>query len=139
MIEFFLRHVVQERPRIDISVLCDFAENLCASLVILERFQRTSTPHNVTLPRSWFLSWPKFVRPSNGTNPEAYTIFVDSMVVLLRQVQTGLQAGRCGLILRMRLLRLTPCHPDYLCLDNDILHDITTMANNVTNVFLARM
>jgi hypothetical protein len=56
------------------------------------------------------------------------------MVALLRQVQ--LKAGRCGLTLRMRLLRLTPRHPDYLCLD---LHDITTMADNVTNVFLARM
>jgi len=136
MIEFFLRHVVQERPRIDISILCDFAENLCASLVIFERFQRTSTAHNVTLPRSWLLSWPKFIRTSNSANTEPYTIFVDSMVALLRQVQTGLQAGRCGPTLRMRLLRLTPCHPDYLCLDNNILHD---MADNVTNIFLARM
>ena len=139
MIEFFLRHVVQERPRIDISVLCDFAENLCASLVIFERFQRTSTPHNVTLPRSWLLSWPKFIGTGNNTNTEPYIIFVDSMVALLRQVQTGLHAGRCGLTLRMRLLRLTSCHPDYLCLDNNILHDITTMADNVTNIFLARM
>lgn len=61
------------------------------------------------------------------------------MVALLRQIQTGLQAGRCGLTLRIRLLRLTPCHQDYLFLDNNILHDITTMADNVTNVFLARM
>jgi hypothetical protein len=136
MIEFFLRHVVRERLRVDISVLCDFAENLCASLVIFERFQRTSTPHDVTLPRSWLLSWPKFIGTANSTNTEPYTIFVDSMVALLRQVQTGLQAGWCGLTLRMRILRLTPCHPDYLCLDN---HDITTMGDNVTHVFLARM
>lgn len=124
---------MQERPCIDIGVLCNFAENLCASLVIVERFQCTSTPHNVTLPRSWLLSWPKFIRTGNNTDTELYTTFVDTMVALLRQVQTGQQAGRCGLTLRKRLLRLTPCHLDYLCLDNNILH------TTVTNVFLARM
>ncbi|KAI0638791.1 hypothetical protein C8Q77DRAFT_1044775, partial [Trametes polyzona] len=49
----FVNHILDQRLPIDISVLCDFMDNLCASLVVATRLKTGRTLHDVILPKSW--------------------------------------------------------------------------------------
>lgn len=53
MLLLFLRHIISNRLPVNISVLCDFIESLCGSLVVSSAYQRTGILHDVMLPRSW--------------------------------------------------------------------------------------
>ena len=38
---------------VEIGIFCSFIERICGSLIVYNRYQRTGSLHNVTLPRSW--------------------------------------------------------------------------------------
>jgi hypothetical protein len=78
---------------INISLLCDFIENLCGSLVICKRLQQMSSLHNVTLPKSWLLLLVKHVEFHNTKDTRFYWIFVEPLLSLLGRIHTGSDAG----------------------------------------------
>jgi hypothetical protein len=47
------RHVVTNHLVVNISVLCDFADKLCAYLVALAGLSSLPPMHDITLPNSW--------------------------------------------------------------------------------------
>jgi hypothetical protein len=66
---------------------------LFGSLVICKRLQQMSTLHNVTLPKSWILLLMKHVKSHNAKDTEFYWIFVVPLLLLLRRIHTGSDAG----------------------------------------------
>jgi hypothetical protein len=47
--------VLEQRLKVDICVLCDYLEFICASIAVDCRLRYTATLHNLLLPRSWAL------------------------------------------------------------------------------------
>lgn len=52
---FMSRFVCEERLPIDIALLCNLVEQLCASYVIAYRMQKNTSLHDLTLSRKWLL------------------------------------------------------------------------------------
>ncbi|KAI0089815.1 hypothetical protein BDY19DRAFT_86920 [Irpex rosettiformis] len=51
----FVKSVFEGRLPIDIAVLCNLLEQLCASYVVASRMQKSDSLHNVTLSRKWMM------------------------------------------------------------------------------------
>ncbi|TFY54263.1 hypothetical protein EVJ58_g8968 [Rhodofomes roseus] len=49
----FINHVLMNRLFIDVTVLCELLDNLCALIVVASRLQTSDTLHDITMPRSW--------------------------------------------------------------------------------------
>ncbi|KAJ7836348.1 hypothetical protein B0H14DRAFT_2794293 [Mycena olivaceomarginata] len=52
----FVRHILYNSLPINISVLCDVLEHLCACTIVADR-QQHGLLHNITLPLSWLVNW----------------------------------------------------------------------------------
>lgn len=78
---------------IDVLVLCDVIDYLCGS-VILVRVKYHDSPHNVTLPRSWFINLlRRLKRETQGVETISLSILIDSIRQLLDRLQGGASAG----------------------------------------------
>ncbi|OBZ79120.1 TPR and ankyrin repeat-containing protein 1 [Grifola frondosa] len=113
----FMKHVLDNQIPIDIAVLCDFLDHLCGSLVISVRFQRDSTLHDVTLPRSWLVREVRAINKAKLRDTGLSFVYVKSMTALLEQIYTGLSA-------------------DYLLFERRAL---SNLGFQIKNVFFARI
>ena len=94
-IDDVVRHVLNKQVLIEVSVLCDFVERLCGRLIVLRRYQKTSTFNGVTLPKSWIVNIMKdFTRdPGDKKDTRLQPQSVSVLVGMLRRIYTGTQAG----------------------------------------------
>ncbi|KAF8838026.1 hypothetical protein BDN67DRAFT_972122 [Paxillus ammoniavirescens] len=58
----YLHHITQKRLYVNLSVLCDCAEEVCGSIIIAWHLNRPGLPplHGLVLPRSWLIGRNKF-------------------------------------------------------------------------------
>ena len=94
-IDDIVRHVLFKRVLINVGVLCDFVERLCGRLIVLRRYQKTSTFNGITLPKSWIVDIAKdFTRDSGDKkDTKLQPPSVSVLVGMLRRIYTGIQAG----------------------------------------------
>ena len=79
---------------INIGVLCDLIELICASTVLANTLRRNQSFHGITLPRSWARRYI----PVDIANPKAVTILHKlfyPLRELLESIFTGVGAGEC--------------------------------------------
>ncbi|KAF5377280.1 hypothetical protein D9615_006447 [Tricholomella constricta] len=87
------KHILAEKLPINISVLCDFIEHLCASLVISERLRQQGTFHGLTLPRSWLLRHIKEPEKAKAKDTNLKNLLIHQMPDLLESIYSGVGAG----------------------------------------------
>jgi hypothetical protein len=87
------RHVIRNHLSINIGVLCDFIDHICASLVVCMRYQNKGTLHGATLPRSWFIAQLENIKLAEAKDTRLYPVFVDPMADLLERIYSGIAAG----------------------------------------------
>ena len=94
-IDDMVRHVLNKQVLIEVGVLCDFVERLCGRLIVLRRYQKTSTFNGVTLPKSWIVDMAKdFTRdPGGKKDTRLQPQSVSVLVGMLRRIYTETQAG----------------------------------------------
>ena len=94
-IDDMVRHVLLKQVHINVGVLCDFVERLCGRLIVLRRYQKTSTFNGVTLPKSWIVDIAKdFTRePGDKKDTRLQLPSVLALVGMLRRIYTGIQSG----------------------------------------------
>ena len=92
-IDDMARHVLFVRVRINVGVLCDFVERLCGRLIVLRRYQKTSTFDGVTLPKSWIVDMAKDFTRDSGDEKDTrlQQPSVSALVGMLRRIYTGVQ------------------------------------------------
>ena len=90
-----VRHVLYKQVLINVGVLCDFVERLCGRLIVLRRYQKTSTFNGITLPKSWIVDIAKdFTRePGDKKDTVLQPPSVLALVSMLRRIYSGIQAG----------------------------------------------
>ena len=90
-----VRHVLYKQVLINVGVLCDFVERLCGRLIVLRRYQNTSTFNGITLPKSWIVDIAKdFTQdPGDKKDTRLQPPSVLALVGLLRRIFSGIQAG----------------------------------------------
>ena len=78
--------VLRSGLRIDLNLLCDFAERLSGLFIMAFRVNsRRGVLHNVTLPRSWFIN---LILPGMDLRKDlsAFFTFVSTMIELMQKV-----------------------------------------------------
>ncbi|KAJ7715028.1 hypothetical protein DFH07DRAFT_762888, partial [Mycena maculata] len=116
----FLQRIITSRLLIQVNVLCDVAEYLCAGLIVAD-CQKSGPLHGITLPRSWLVkraTTPGGLRSDQDTN--YFWVFAESLVELLKPVCSGVGAV------------------DHLLCENKNLGD-PTLDYMISNIFLARI
>ncbi|PCH33049.1 hypothetical protein WOLCODRAFT_159800 [Wolfiporia cocos MD-104 SS10] len=91
----FVRHIIKRRIPIDIVVLCDLLDLLCASIVLRDRYQTTRSFHNVTLPQSWLVRLVDFIKRlciRTTRFKELRDMYLEPISQLMSQIQTGKDA-----------------------------------------------
>ncbi|KAF9230011.1 hypothetical protein BU15DRAFT_84182, partial [Melanogaster broomeanus] len=60
----YLQHMLQQKLYVNLSVLCDCAEDVCSSAIIALHLRQWNLPplHGLVLPRSWLIGPNKFKR-----------------------------------------------------------------------------
>ena len=71
---FINRHLLTNNVPIDINILCDAIDFLCGAAVLV---RKDFVLHNVTLPRSWFITLLRRIKrdtfvPHNATLPQSW-------------------------------------------------------------------
>lgn len=79
-----------------ISLLCEIAEDLSASYVVLMR-----PLHGVTLPKSWLLKFFKRGRPRGSWNTQLHGELVQPILSLIGKLYTSTDAGPCYFLAAM--------------------------------------
>jgi hypothetical protein len=96
------RHIIQLKLPVNISVLCDFVDYLCGLSVVSNVYGRHSSFHGITLPRSWLLQHSVQPEEVAMNAPSIYWMLLDSMKVLLEEIQTGEGAGMLRLVFQFK-------------------------------------
>ncbi|KAJ6498050.1 hypothetical protein C8R47DRAFT_317204 [Mycena vitilis] len=86
----FVRHIVVNQLPIHISVLCDLAEHLCASIIIADRQQR-GLVHDIMLPLSWLVDWTS-VAGEGPRSTDTFGLLALSLGSLLERLYSGSDA-----------------------------------------------
>ena len=88
-----VRHVLFKQVRINVGVLCDFVERLCGRLIVLRKYQKTSTFNSVTLPKSWIVGMAKDFTRDSGDEKDTrlQQPSVSALMGMLRRIYTGNQ------------------------------------------------
>lgn len=76
------------------SLLCDIVENLCASFVVFRRLQTTSSLHNVTLPRSWFLNLLKDGQARKYRDTTFHGVLLEPILTLMGRIHASLDPSK---------------------------------------------
>ncbi|KAH9945568.1 hypothetical protein B0H21DRAFT_877321 [Amylocystis lapponica] len=91
----FIRHILENRIPIDVGVLFDFLDRLCAMLVVASRnrnrFEGT-TLDGITLPRSWLMRLARDFDNLGSRESNLIFLYVRPMADLLEQIYTGTHA-----------------------------------------------
>ena len=75
-----LSEVVRSRLRVDLNILCDLAERLSGLLIMAYQTNfRGGVLHNVTLPRSWFIS---LILPDTDLRKDTSTLFAFASTII---------------------------------------------------------
>ena len=106
-------------------------------MVIFWQCQDISIPHDITLPRSWFLPLSKFLQTadSRGRNKNLYITLADSIIALLQRVKTRLP-GLGALEKNQMRSRITNYHLDHLHFQNC---DLSAVDEVIKGIFVFRM
>lgn len=76
---------------IDINVLCDIIDHLCAAaILVLKNFNL----HNVTLPRSWFIALLPNLKNESRFNNDDIRASVDVLIKSLGQLLDRMGLGK---------------------------------------------
>ena len=73
---------------IDIGVLCDLMDNLCASMIVTIRL-RSGTLHDVTMPKSWLLRVIPKCEALRSKDTRLSTLYKMHLRELLERIYTG--------------------------------------------------
>ncbi|GLB36677.1 putative uvrD-like helicase C-terminal domain [Lyophyllum shimeji] len=89
-----LKHILESKLQVNVSVICDLVEHLCSSLAVSDVLNRRGTLHGITLPRSWLL---RHVRPeemarAKGKATNKAPVLVTLLENLLETIYSGLGA-----------------------------------------------
>ncbi|KAF9230368.1 hypothetical protein BU15DRAFT_69253, partial [Melanogaster broomeanus] len=78
----YLHHVVEKKLPMNLSVLCDYAEDVCSSISVALHLNRQDVPplHGLVLPRGWLVGRNKFQK---GKDMRLIRLFLDDMQNLL--------------------------------------------------------
>ncbi|KAJ7237474.1 hypothetical protein B0H12DRAFT_1238216 [Mycena haematopus] len=87
----FLRHLVMHGLNIQVNVICDLAEYLCASLVVADRL-RFGLIHDITLPLSWLVKRAIAGGLSSARHTNTVWLFAGALAELLEPIYSGIQA-----------------------------------------------
>ncbi|KAG5636543.1 hypothetical protein H0H81_007673 [Sphagnurus paluster] len=82
------RHILDSKIPINVSVLCDFIEYLCASLAASAVCARGSF-HSLALPRSWLYRQIREPEKAKGKDTQSRLFLVVTMAALLETMYTG--------------------------------------------------
>lgn len=91
---FVLSHVLFNRLRVDIGVLCDFMDYLCSAMLIAINMRTKGTLHDLTLPRSWLAQTLQGIDRLSDMQTDRSLEYVNRIGRLLQEVYTGQDAGR---------------------------------------------
>ncbi|KAJ6573822.1 hypothetical protein DFH09DRAFT_1361892 [Mycena vulgaris] len=115
----FLHHIIKSTRPINVNVLCDVAEYVCAGLVVADR-QRLGPIHDITLPLSWLVRHFSAAGWSGGyRETSTFWILAQSLSELLEPVYSGVGA-------------------EYLLCENKNLAN-STLGYMIRNAILARI
>jgi hypothetical protein len=79
--------------KVDIGVLCNFVDQLCVAFIVEKRHQQMALLHDITLPRSWFLTFPFFSAPVGHRDTQQLGTLVNMLRELLSQLYGNQDAG----------------------------------------------
>lgn len=88
--------VLEKKIPVDANVICDFLDDLCATLVLSIHFKAPPRYGVITLPRSWLMRHAnRFDEVSHGKDIQLVVegFYVKNMRELLEQIFTGEDAG----------------------------------------------
>ena len=94
-----LRHILNNKVPVEITVLCRILELVAGSYIIASTYNRTRSLHGTTLPRSWILeNVHKFNRLQNkGAHPSMLWYMVTPFRDLLERVYSGNDTGKSSI------------------------------------------
>ena len=87
-------HVLYNRLRVDIGVLCDFMDDLCGSMLISLYLKSKGTLDGLTLPKGWLARLLQDAGKLGGMKTERWEKYIACMGRLLGDVYTGNNAGQ---------------------------------------------
>lgn len=79
------RSVCEARLPIDIGLLCNLTDQLCASFAVAYRLGRYSSLHNVTISRKWVTTLAADER-LGGQETNLLNMLIDLIPTLLREI-----------------------------------------------------
>lgn len=84
---YLYRNIIAKKCPVNLTVLCDFIESLCAALVVHNAYMRRGTLHDVFLPHSMI---SKVLQARIWEYQEAIpsTMFTNSVISLLEPIFT---------------------------------------------------
>ncbi|KAH7884002.1 hypothetical protein F5I97DRAFT_1631620 [Phlebopus sp. FC_14] len=82
----YLHHMLRNNLYVNLSVLCDCAEDICSSIVIALRMPQFPPLHNVVLPRGWLGLQYKFLKEKYLTSKTIH-LFLDDMQTLFEMLR----------------------------------------------------
>ena len=85
-------HVLEKRVPVDIGLLCDSRDHLCASLVLATRL-RNGTLHDVTLPKSWLMRTVPQCESLGSRDTQLSKLYTKYMADFLEQIYSGIGAS----------------------------------------------
>ncbi|KIK41852.1 hypothetical protein CY34DRAFT_84670 [Suillus luteus UH-Slu-Lm8-n1] len=90
----FLLHVLNNRLRVNLSVLCDCIEDILSSFVINHRMDPTLDElplHGVVLPSNW-LSFPYKFSVKKDVKPQSIGLLLDAIGILIKRLRSVFNA-----------------------------------------------
>ena len=98
------RHIVDRKVDIDIRVLCDFMDKLCALLVVANCLQKTSSVHNIMLPRSWICDLVGNMDALKEQELRLMWLYLTPSTILLERICSGREAGKSRIDVKQKSL-----------------------------------
>lgn len=96
--------MVEQKIPINVSLLCDFIEKICGSIVVSLRLQSRSTLHDITLPKSWLMDLWRDIETSHTRDARCYLLLVDPLVSLIQRIFVGSNTGNLSVNVRLTYL-----------------------------------
>ncbi|PCH33046.1 hypothetical protein WOLCODRAFT_62498 [Wolfiporia cocos MD-104 SS10] len=88
----FMNHVIENRTPIDVGLLCNLLDCICAMMIVDYRYKMRHSLHDITLPHSWLIRLLQEMKKLGSRETRFLPLYLKPMVALLEQVQTGHQA-----------------------------------------------
>lgn len=89
-----LRTIIERRLYVNLTVLCDFIELLCAALVIHNAYEHRRTLHGVVLPRSLIAKTLQVrIWEQESKRHVPFSVYTDSVISLLEPLFAGANRG----------------------------------------------